>query len=91
MHWLHLVGFFLTEKLENSLQGTGELYSIQCFNAWTKFAAVKMGFVAGPYLRLLKIVVKSFSNPFCISYYSSEYEGRELKDQKKRQKKRQLN
>lgn len=45
-----------------------------------------MGFVDGPYLRLLKIVVKSFSNLFCISYYSSEYEGRELNDKKKDKK-----
>lgn len=80
--------FLLTEKFENSLQGTGELYSIQCSNAWAKLVAIKMGFVDGPHLRLLKFVVKSFSYPFCISDYSSECEGRQLKDKKK---KRQLN
>lgn len=69
--------FFLSEKFENSLQGTGELYSIQCSNAWLKFVAIKMGYVDGPHLRLLKIVVKSFSYPFLISDYSSESEERE--------------
>lgn len=72
--------FFLTEKFKNSLQGTGELYSIQCSNASAEFVSIKMGFVDGPHLRLLKIVVKSFSYPFCISDYASECEGRQLKD-----------
>lgn len=45
-----------------------------------------MGFGDGPHLRLLKIVVKSFSYPFCISDYTSECEGRELIDKKKDKK-----